>query len=214
MDLDFTKKLNNIFEYPNKNTRKSKNNNIENYISNDSVSTLNLASLKSLEWDEIKVNPQNNKIDKEILFDEDSIISNPKSEKEKINFNSYMDDLQKLIHPIDDSFEKFINNKINELEILKNGNKIKTRKYIDNANIKINKYNKKGNGPIIKGKNEVFFHFIGNSNKDNISQIKNDIKSFLVNSNHQKYNEQNNNIGNMNKIRLNILLDKVKGNKI
>ena len=74
----------------------------ENYFVNDSISSLNIGSLKSMEWDDIK-NIQEAKND--INFD----ISLNSSYRGRNDIN--IKNLEKLIHPIDDDFDKFIQKK-------------------------------------------------------------------------------------------------------
>ena len=113
----------------------------DKYFSNDTNSTLNIASLKSMEWDDLNyIQTQKS----EINFD--SSLNN-KNNSQNTDLNLNLNNLEKLIHPIDDDFEKFIQNKIEDLEKLKtpknnlknNGNSNSIN--IINDNIKINEKN-------------------------------------------------------------------------
>ena len=204
----------------------------DNYFSNDTISTLNIASLRSMEWDDIN-NIQTQK--SEINFD--SSLNN-KYNNQKQNKDLNLNNLEKLIHPIDDEFEKFIQKKIEDLEKLKktNKNNLKNNENsinIINDNIKINEKSINNNillthdtneeKSIIKEKNEAIFTFNKNDieNNDEYDRIK--AKSFLgdytYNDNiidnsifniNKKYE---NNVGKRNKMRLNNLLSRIKSNK-
>ena len=131
----------------------------------------------------------------------------------KDNFN-----FQKLIHPIDEEFDKYIKEKIDFLEKIK-FNEYKQNKLLlnnieeyntnNNFNIIINKY-KKNNISLIKGKNEPIF--ILNKNRNTDSNYKDEINKMKT----QKYffsetNENNDtDIGKRNKMRLNNLLNKFR----
>ena len=131
----------------------------------------------------------------------------------KDNFN-----FQKLIHPIDEEFDKYIKEKIDFLEKIK-FNEYKQNKLLlnnieeyntnNNFNIIINKY-KKNTISLIKGKNEPIF--ILNKNRNTDSNYKDEINKMKT----QKYffsetNENNDtDIGKRNKMRLNNLLNKFR----
>ena len=135
----------------------------------------------------------------------------------KDNFN-----FQKLIHPIDEEFDKYIKEKIDFLEKIK-FNEYKQNKLLlnnieeyntnNNFNIIINKY-KKNNISLIKGKNEPIF--ILNKNRNTNSNYKDEINKMKT----QKYffsetNENNDtDIGKRNKMRLNNLLNKFRKENI
>ena len=135
----------------------------------------------------------------------------------KDNFN-----FQKLIHPIDEEFDKYIKEKIDFLEKIK-FNEYKQNKLLlnnieeyntnNNFNIIINKY-KKNNISLIKGKNEPIF--ILNKNRNTDSNYKDEINKMKT----QKYffsetNENNDtDIGKRNKMRLNNLLNKFRKENI
>ena len=131
----------------------------------------------------------------------------------KDNFN-----FQKLIHPIDEEFDKYIKEKIDFLEKIK-FNEYKQNKLLlnnieeyntnNNFNIIINKY-KTNTISLIKGKNEPIF--ILNKNRNTDSNYKDEINKMKT----QKYffsetNENNDtDIGKRNKMRLNNLLNKFR----
>ena len=135
----------------------------------------------------------------------------------KDNFN-----FQKLIHPIDEEFDKYIKEKIDFLEKIK-FNEYKQNKLLlnnieeyntnNNFNIIINKY-KNNNISLIKGKNEPIF--ILNKNRNTDSNYKDEINKMKT----QKYffsetNENNDtDIGKRNKMRLNNLLNKFRKENI
>ena len=135
----------------------------------------------------------------------------------KDNFN-----FQKLIHPIDEEFDKYIKEKIDFLEKIK-FNEYKQNKLLlnnieeyntnNNFNIIMNKY-KKNNISLIKGKNEPIF--ILNKNRNTDSNYKDEINKMKT----QKYffSETNENsdtdIGKRNKMRLNNLLNKFRKENI
>ena len=131
----------------------------------------------------------------------------------KDNFN-----FQKLIHPIDEEFDKYIKEKIDFLEKIKFNeykqnklslNNIEEYNTNNNFNIIINKY-KNNNISLIKGKNEPIF--ILNKNRNTDSNYKDEINKMKT----QKYffsetNENNDtDIGKRNKMRLNNLLNKFR----
>ena len=135
----------------------------------------------------------------------------------KDNFN-----FQKLIHPIDEEFDKYIKEKIDFLEKIKY-NEYKQNKLLlnnieeyntnNNFNIIINKY-KTNTISLIKGKNEPIF--ILNKNRNTDSNYKDEINKMKT----QKYffsetNENNDtDIGKRNKMRLNNLLNKFRKENI
>ena len=242
-EFDYFLKNNNNkkFEFPNNNKQvfdkwskleKNLQKNRDNYYSNDAFSTLNLGSLKSMEWDD---DTQYNSIHKNnINFD--STLNKNRNKNTDLDFN--LKNLEKLIHPIDDEFEQFIQNKIENLEKLKyNNNKIIENNNIiniTNNNIKNNiknnsiKYNNillsyggDGEKSIIKEKNEAIFTFNRNDmdNNEEFGRLK--TKSFLADYNDNAINtsifntnkKYENSVGNRNKIRLNRLLNRIKNDK-
>ena len=203
----------------------------ENYFVNDSISSLNIGSLKSMEWDDIK-NIQEAKND--INFD----ISLNSSYRGRNDIN--IKNLEKLIHPIDDEFDKFIQKKIEDLEKLryKNDKKIflstENKNNIINdsiKNININNNNlliegKNDEKSIIKEKNQPIFTFNKNEfeNDEELDKVK--MKSFLedytsndINNTNgsniifNNYKKNESNIGNRNKMRLFNLLSRIKKDK-
>ena len=203
----------------------------ENYFVNDSISSLNIGSLKSMEWDDIK-NIQEAKND--INFD----ISLNSSYRGRNDIN--IKNLEKLIHPIDDDFDKFIQKKIEDLEKLryKNDKKIflstENKNNINDSikNININNNNnlliegKNDEKSIIKEKNQPIFTFNKNEfeNDEELDKVK--MKSFLedytsndinnTNSSNiifNNYKKNESNIGNRNKMRLFNLLLRIKKDK-
>ena len=206
----------------------------DKYFSNDTNSTLNIASLKSMEWDDINyIQTQKS----EINFD--SSLNN-KNNSQNTDLNLNLNNLEKLIHPIDDDFEKFIQNKIEDLEKLKTPkNNLKNNGNSNSINIvndnKINEKNINFNNnilltndtneekSIIKEKNEAIFTFNKNDidNNDEYDRIK--AKSFLVdytyndniidNSIFNTNKKYDNNVGKRNKMRLNNLLSRIKSDK-
>jgi len=257
-EFDFIQKNNNntLFDYPNNNNpinlqnsnylekwskleSKLQKNRIDNYFSNDSISSLNLGSLKSMEWDDLNMMPNKSNYDTTL--------------KDKyLNEHNYanIQRLQQLIHPIDDEFDIFIQNKIENLEKLKythesknvfgnnkKSNNIKNniniiniinnniKKKINNNiqnNLKLNK-EKRAEKSIIKDKNEAIFTFnkSDNDNNDDFDRIK--TKSFLVD---YTYNDNvtdnsflytnikdDNDLGFRNKMRLNKILSRIKNDK-
>ena len=199
-------------------------------FSNDTISTLNIGTLKSLEWEEediknIPTQKSDNNLDLSLNF---------KSQKRNQNIELNFKNLEKLIHPIDDEFEKYIQNKIENLEKLKNGNDKNIKKNVNVNSINIindNKINnnlilKKNNNDeksIIKDKNEAIFTFNQNNieNNDNPDKIrqKRFIGDFSYNDNafdNSIFNNNKNyddNVGYKNKLRLKNLLSKIKSNK-
>ena len=133
----------------------------------------------------------------------------------KDNFN-----LNKLIHPIDDEFDKYIKEKIDVLDKIKYNkykqkneqlNNIKEYNTINNFNLTINKY-KKNNISLIKGKNEPLFILNKNMNinyKDEINKMK--TKKYFFS---ETIEADNTYIGKRNKMRLNKLLNKIKKENI
>ena len=242
-EFDYFLKNNNNkkFEFPNNNKQvfdkwskleKNLQKNRDNYYSNDAFSTLNLGSLKSMEWDD---DTQYNSIHKNnINFD--STLNKNRNKNTDLDFN--LKNLEKLIHPIDDEFEQFIQNKIENLEKLKyNNNKIIENNNIINItnnniknNIKNNSINYNnfllsyvgdGEKSIIKDKNEAIFTFNRNDmdNNEEFGRLK--TKSFLADYNDNAINtsifntnkKYENSVGNRNKIRLNRLLNRIKNDK-
>ena len=245
-EFDFFQKNNNnsIFVYPNNNNMQNLNylekwsklesklqkNRIDNYFSNDSLSSLNLGTLQSMEWDDLKlIKTQKN----------NSPLKN-KYKNEKNNIN--LPNLQKLIHPIDDEFEQYIQNKIENLEKLKTNNKNDTifnnknnnniNTISDNIKEKINNsirnnlfLNKEKNEEksIIKEKNEAIFTFHKNENENNDELDKMKTKSFLNdytyndnNTNNSIFNTNNkdeNSLGFRNRMRLYRILNRIKSNQ-
>ena len=204
----------------------------ENYFVNDSISSLNIGSLKSMEWDDIK-NIQEAKND--INFD----ISLNSSYRGRNDIN--IKNLEKLIHPIDDDFDKFIQKKIEDLEKLryKNDKKIflstENKNNIINdsiKNININNNNnlliegKNDEKSIIKEKNQPIFTFNKNEFEKDEELDKVKMKSFLedytsndINNTNgsniifNNYKKNESNIGNRNKMRLFNLLSRIKKDK-
>ncbi len=246
-EFDYFSNNNNIFNYHNDNNKKISDeldkwsklesilqkNRRDNYFSNDTISTLNLGSLKSMEWEE-NIN-KNSTIKNNVNNNDLSLNKNNK------NNDLNLKNLEKLIHPIDNEFEIFIQNKIKDLEKLKKENKNIskndinitniTNSNINNKNINNNIILQKENNEeksIVKEKNEAIFTFNKNDidNNNEFEKIKG--KSFLgdytyndnninVNINNKSifYNNKNyyNNIGYRNKMRLNNLLSKIKSDK-
>lgn len=257
-EFDFIQKNNNntLFDYPNNNNpinlqnsnylekwskleSKLQKNRIDNYFSNDSISSLNLCSLKSMEWDDLNMIQTKNNYDATL-------------NDKYLNEHNYVNiqRLQQLIHPIDDEFDIFIQNKIENLEKLKcahesknvfrnnkKNNNIKNniniiniinnniKKKINNNiqnNLKLNK-EQKVEKSIIKDKNEAIFTFNknDNDNNDDFDRIK--TKSFLadytyndnVTDNSILYTNKkdDNDLGFRNKIRLNKILSRIKNDK-
>ena len=202
----------------------------DNYFSNDTISTLNLGSLKSMEWEE-DINKNIPTLNNEINY---GVSLNKNNKKYDLNLKN----LEKLISPIDNEFEIFVQNKINDLEKLKNRNKklndynhnildiIKNDSNNKNINNKIFLQKEKNEEKsIIREKNDAAFTFNKNGieNNDELEKIKG--KSFLedyscndnINLNNPTifYNKNNyeNNVGYRNKIRLNNLLSRIKTDK-
>ena len=216
IEFDFVQKSNNnnIFEYPTRN--KNQNNHmdkwskadsilqkshIDNCFQGDTISTLNLGNLKSTEWDDIKI-IHSHKKDDNILQNSDLNELDNKSEVE--NNNIY---LEHLIHPIDDEFENFIQNKIEDLEKLKarkiNNNNIKNRInkiYIDN-NIINNNINKDNNDQDNISNYNITLTEEKNENEEkSVIRDKNDVFTFNKNSAENRKNDNSNN-NNNNKIK-------------
>ena len=250
-DFDYFQKSNNntIFEFPinqkslnyvDKWSKLEKNlqkNRLDNYFSNDNISTLNLGSLKSMEWDDDDI--KNSSIQKNsININSDSTLNTKyRNQNHNKDLNLNMPNLEKLIHPIDDDFETFIQNKIEQLEILKSGNKIllennnnliniinDNKKNINNINYnKIFSYEKKDEKSIIKDKNEAIAKFNKNDITNNGEYEKVRTKSFLADYNNDNNiintsilntnKKYENSVGKRNKIRLNKLLNKIKNEK-
>ena len=203
----------------------------ENYFVNDSISSLNIGSLKSMEWDDIK-NIQEAKND--INFD--TSLNSSYRGRNDINIKN----LEKLIHPINDDFDKFIQKKIEDLEKLryKNDKKIflstENKNNINDSikNININNNNnlliegKNDEKSIIKEKNQPIFTFNKNEFEKDEELDKVKMKSFLedytsndnnnTNSSNfilNNYKNNESNIGNRNKMRLFNLLSRIKKDK-
>ena len=217
IEFNFLQKSRNVFEYPDGNKKRLNNmdkwtqaesnikkHQIEKLFQSEPISSFNFGSLKSMEWNDIKIIPtQKNDYNK--IFSDNSISSPPSSriqdEEEYLN-------LQHLIHPIDNEFEEFIQNKIESLEKLKTKKNINKRNTIikkanntritidynnidnnnqSNINIQneINKNNKiflQDNieeKSVVKEKNETFFFYNENDN-GNKEETKRKQKSFLV----------------------------------
>jgi hypothetical protein len=255
IEFNFLQKSRNVFEYPDGNKKKLNNmdkwtqaettikkHQIKKLFQTEPISSFNIGSLKSMEWNDIKIIPtQKNDYNK--IFSDNSISDPPSSriqdEQEYLN-------LQHLIHPIDNEFEEFIQNKIENLEKLKtkkniikkaNNNRI-TIDYnpIDNNNQTFNIQNEINNNnnkillqdnieekSVVKEKNETFcfFNENDNGNKEEISKRKQ--KSFLVDyaldpdksnliKNNIKYNN-NSESESKNLTRLKNLLTKIRTNK-
>ena len=255
IEFNFMPKSRNVFEYPDGNKKKLNNmdkwtqaettikkHQIKKLFQTEPISSFNIGSLKSMEWNDIKIIPtQKNDYNK--IFSDNSISDPPSSriqdEQEYLN-------LQHLIHPIDNEFEEFIQNKIENLEKLKtkkniikkaNNNRI-TIDYnpIDNNNQTFNIQNEINNNnnkillqdnieekSVVKEKNETFcfFNENDNGNKEEISKRKQ--KSFLVDyaldpdksnliKNNIKYNN-NSESESKNLTRLKNLLTKIRTNK-
>ena len=248
-DFDYFQKSNNtkIFEFPinkkslnyvDKWSKLEKNlqkNRLDNYFSND-FATLNLGSLKSMEWDD---DDNRNSIQKNsININYDSTLNNNyRNQNLNQDLNLNLQNLEQLIHPIDDEFETFIQKKIQQLETLKNGNKIllennnniiniindnKKNTNIINYN-KIFSYEKKDEKSIIKDKNEAITNFYKNDITNNEEHERKRTKSFLgdynndnniINTSIMNINKKyENSVGKRNKIRLNKLLNKIKNDK-
>ena len=126
IEFNFLQKSRNVFEYPDGSKKKINNNmdkwtqaestikkhQIEKLFQSEPISSFNFGSLKSMEWNDIKI-IQTQKKDYNKIFSDNSISDPPSSriqdEQEYLN-------LQHLIHPIDNEFEEFIQNKIENLE--------------------------------------------------------------------------------------------------
>ena len=144
----------------------------------------------------------------------DKKISNIKNLNQK---NDVKINLQHLIHPIDDEFDIFIDEKIKIFEKMKNNNKFQIKEEVDNTkqekenfNLLISKY-KKTEESIIKAKNKPIFlpnYDNKNEGKYEFNKMKNN-KYFFNNSNEDNIT----NLGNKNKMRLNNILNKIKNEK-
>lgn len=216
IEFNFLQKSRNVFEYPDGSKKKINNNmdkwtqaestikkhQIEKLFQSEPISSFNFGSLKSMEWNDIKI-IQTQKKDYNKIFSDNSISDPPSSriqdEQEYLN-------LQHLIHPIDNEFEEFIQNKIENLEKLKAKKNIikkanNTRITIDyntidnnndNNNRAFNIQNEINNNKkmllqdnieeksIVKEKNETFCFFNNNDNGNKEETNKNKQKSFLV----------------------------------
>ena len=154
------------------------------------------------------------------LFDETK--NNSKNEIQySNNFNNKNDiniNLQYLIHPISDEFDKFIDDKIEILEKLKDNtyklkeeliNKIENN---NNLNLMLSKY-KKEEESIIKSKNEPIY-ILNNEDKNDLDDIyefnKMKNKKYFFNKSNNDYDTE---LGNRNKMRLNNILNKIKKEK-
>ena len=143
-------------------------------------------------------------------------IDNPKLDdfnyEKNININ-----LKYLIHPIDDDFDEFIEEKIKIFEKLK-GHKYQSNDQINNNNeekinfnIALSKY-KKEEESIIKSKNEPIL-ILDNNKKDlNIKDEFNIMKSkkYFFNKSTEDISTE---LGRRNKLRLNNILNKIKKEK-
>jgi len=141
-------------------------------------------------------------------------ISNIKNLKQK---NENEINLQYLIHPIDDKFDEFIDEKIEILEKLKN-NKYQIKEELDNKkqetinfNLLISKY-KKEEESIIKEKNKPI-KLLNVNLKDNSEEKyefnKMKKKKYFFNNN----NDNSDDLGNKNKMRLKNILNNIKNEK-
>jgi hypothetical protein len=215
IEFNFLQKSRNVFEYPDGNKKKLKNmdkwtqaettiknHQIKKLFQTEPISSFNIGSLKSMEWNDIKIIPtQKNDYNK--IFSDNSISDPPSS---RIQDDEEYLNLQQLIHPIDNEFEEFIQKKIESLEKLKTKkNLIKktnnTRITIDynaidnnneNNNRTFNIQNEINNNnkillqdnieekSIVKEKNETFCFFNENTNGNKEEASKRKQKSFLA----------------------------------
>ena len=131
--------------------------------------------------------------------------------------NKEISNLQYLIHPIDDKFDEFIDEKIEILEKLKN-NKYQIKEELDNKkqetinfNLLISKY-KKEEESIIKEKNKPI-KLLNANLKDNSEEKyefnKMKKKKYFFNNN----NDNSDDLGNKNKMRLKNILNNIKNEK-
>lgn len=247
IEFNFMKKSRNVFEYPDGSKKKINNmdkwtqaesnikkHQIEKLFQSEPISSFNFGSLKSMEWNDIKIIPtQKNDYNK--IFS-DNTISNPPSTRTQ-DEQEYLN-LKHLIHPIDNEFEEFIQKKIENLEKLKikkniikkvKNNKINIDNNNNNNQTNINNQNEINNNKIllqdnieeksvVKEKNETFFFFNENEN-GNKEETKRKHKSFLVEpeknnifKNNIKYNYSSED-ESKNLTRLKKLLTKIKTNK-
>ena len=213
IEFNFMQKSRNLFEYPDGSKKKINNldkwtqaesnikkHQVEKLFQSEPITSFNFGSLKSMEWNDIKIIPTQ-KRDYNKIFSDNSI-SNPPSSRTQ-DEQEYLN-LQYLIHPIDNEFEEFIQNKIENLEKLKiRKNIIKkvnnTRINIENNTFDNNDNNNHTNNniqneinnnkllaqdnieekSIVKEKNETFFFFNENDN-GNKEETKRKQKSFLA----------------------------------
>ena len=179
----------------------------------------NIRKINSMDkWSQLDsiINKKNRSINfKDNFFD---FIDNKKYSKTKSNNSNFIDkiNLQYLIHPINDEFDEFIDEKIEILEKLKD-NKYQLKSELNpNFEEKINLSNilkkyKKEEESIIKAKNEPIYVLKDNTNDLN---IKNEFNKMKSNKYFFKENKENStDIGKRNKIRLNNILNKIKKEK-
>ena len=123
--------------------------------------------------------------------------------------------MQYLIHPINDEFDEFIDEKIEILEKLKD-NKYKLKEELinknednNNLNLMLSKY-KKEEESIIKSKNEPIY-ILNNETKNDLDDLyefnKMKNKKYFFNKSNNDYDTE---LGNRNKMRLNNILNKIK----
>ena len=200
------------FEFNNNNQRKNNISFEYPYKELKPTKQLNISE----KWSQLD-NKFNNKINRHINFYDDFETKNnliiENSKKENINNIN----LSYLIHPIDDEFDEFIEEKINVLENLKDNKYIIKEEINDdeeennNFNLIINKYKKQES--LVKEKNEPIFILNNNNNKDlNYKYEFNKMKSKKYFFNENK--ENNSDIGKRNKMRLNNILKKIKKENI
>jgi len=207
-EFNYSNKRNNIiFEYPEK--KNSKLNNLDKWTQLDSIFRKNKRKNKTINFPE------------DININENLILSNKTNNFKDINSNKSINlSLQNLIHHINyDEFDKFIDNKIDILEKLKdnkyhlndnldldNPNKINKNINTDNNinrnsfNIILSKYKKEENS-IIRAKNEPILI----STNNNTINSENDDKYEFNKMKTKNYFFNNNNVN-----RLNNLLRKIR----
>jgi len=152
------------------------------------------------------------------FFDETKYNYKKESQNSNSNFNNKNNiniNLKYLIHPINDEFDEFIDEKIENLEKLKD-NKYKLKEELinknednNNLNLMLSKY-KKEEESIIKSKNEPIY-ILNNENKNDLDDLyefnKMKNKKYFFNKSNNDYDTE---LGNRNKMRLNNILNKIK----
>ena len=204
---NFMLKKNENFEYPKKSIK-----NIEQITLSD-------------KWDQL--DSIFHKKNKRIIFFDNDFFSSDEIENDLIQKNTKLENtktiknkkinLEYLIHPIDDNFDKFIDQKIASLEQLKNNKYQKKEELnINNenfiSNFTLNKY-KKQEESIIKDKNEPM-SILSNRNNNDLNDKyefnKMKTKKFFFT---ESIKNNNTDLGQKNKTRLNNLLMKIKSGK-